>query len=80
VFKKRDFGVYFCDPHSPWQRGSVEAVNGILRRWFPKGTNFDEVTKQRVMEVQEFYNNRPMKTLGYKTPYEVWNEQEVKAA
>lgn len=77
VFKQRDFGVYFCDPHSPWQRGSVEAINGILRRWFPKGTNFDEVSEERIKEVENLYNTRPMKVLNYNTPLEVWNQNKL---
>lgn len=73
VFKEREFMVYYCDPHSPWQRGTVEAVNGIIRRWFPKGTNFDHVIRERVAEVEALYNSRPMKVLEGKTPTQVWN-------
>lgn len=66
--------VYFCDPHSPWQRGSNENTNGLIRQYFPKGTDFSEVTDEEVFEVQGKLNNRPRKTLGWKTPREVYTE------
>ena len=74
VFKDSDFKVYFTDPHSPWQRGSVEAIIGILRRWFPKGTNFDYATEERVREVEWLFNNRPMAVLGNRKPVDVFNK------
>lgn len=66
--------VYFCDPHSPWQRGSNENTNGLIRDFFPKGTKFSEVTDEEVAEMQELLNTRPRKTLGWKTPKEVYLE------
>ena len=74
IFKTNDFKVYFTDPHSPWQRGTVEAIIGILRRWFPKGTNFDDVTEQEVKRVEWLFNNRPMAVLGNKKPVDVFNK------
>ena len=62
--------VYFADPHSPWQRGSNENVNGLIRFFFPKGTNFLEVTQERVDEVVALINNRPRKCLGWLSPLE----------
>jgi len=60
--------VYYCDPHSPWQRGSNENSNGLLRDYFPKGTNLSVHSAERLAQVQEELNNRPRKTLGWLTP------------
>ena len=68
------FGVYFCDPRSPWQRGTNENTNGLLRQFFPKGTDFSEVTDGEVAEVQDLLNGRPRETLGIRTPTEAMSE------
>jgi IS30 family transposase len=60
--------VYFCDPQSPWQRGSNENTNGLLRQYFPKGATFANVTQAELNRVARELNSRPRKTLGYKTP------------
>ena len=64
--------VYFADPYSPWQRGLNENTNGLIRRFYPKGTDFSEVTSDEILRVQNILNNRPRKTLGYNTPREVF--------
>jgi len=60
--------VYFADPHSPWQRGSNEITNGLLRQYFPKGMELETVTLERLVQVAQQLNERPRETLGWKTP------------
>jgi IS30 family transposase len=66
------FKVYFADPYAAWQRGTNENTNGLLRQYFPKGTDFATVTARQVAAAQDALNNRPRKCLGYKTPAEVF--------
>ncbi len=66
--------VYFCDPQSPWQRGSNENTNGLLRQYFPKGATFSQVTQAQLNAVARELNSRPRKTLGYKTPAAIFAE------
>ena len=62
---------FFALPHHPWQRGTNENTNGLLREYFPKGRPFDKIKVAEVKRVYDKLNKRPRKRLGYRTPYEV---------
>ena len=69
-----DMKVYFADAHAPWQRGSNENVNGLIRFFFPRGTDFTKVTDEQLDAVLDLINNRPRKCLGYLSPNEFINK------
>jgi len=62
---------YFADPYASWQRGSNEQINGLIRRYLPKGTDFSKIEKDQIKRIERLINNRPRKCLGFKTPLEV---------
>ena len=61
-------------PHAPWERGANENTNGLIREYFPKGTDFGKVTKAQVDRMTRSMNNRPRRCLGYQTPHEVFEK------
>lgn len=67
--------IYFANPYSSWERGTNENTNGLIRRFFPKGTDFNKITIEQLKQAQFALNNRPRKILGYKTPNEIMNQE-----
>jgi len=70
--KETNIDVYFAHPHSPWERGTNENTNSIVRRFYPKGTDFSKVSETRLKQTQELINDRPRKIHNFYTPNEVF--------
>ena len=73
ITKNTGMKIYFAHPYSSWERGTNENTNGLIRRYLPKGTNFNEIDINQLQIIQEKLNNRPRKIIGYKTPHEMMN-------
>ena len=71
ITKNTGMKIYFAHPYSSWERGTNENTNGLIRRYLPKGTNFNEIDLNKIQFIQEKLNNRPRKIIGYKTPKEM---------
>jgi len=67
--------IYFAHPYSSWERGTNENTNGLIRRYLPKGTDFNLIDKKQLMIIQEKLNNRPRKIIGFKTPNEIMDSE-----
>ena len=72
--KSTQIKVYFAHPHSPWERGTNENTNALIRQFFPKGTDFSKVTLANIKKAQDMLNDRPRKTPGFLTPHEVFRK------
>lgn len=66
--------VFFCDPHSPWQRGTNENTNGLIREFWPKGTDFSNITAKQIAFVQDSLNERPRQTMNWDSPIQRFNQ------
>jgi len=72
--KSTKIQVYFAHPHSPWERGTNENTNDLIRQFFPKGTDFSKVRLASIKKAQDMLNDRPRKTLSFLTPHEVFSK------
>jgi len=79
ISKTLECDYYFCHPYSSWERGLNEYTNGLIRQYIPKGSNFENITQEKIQEIEDKLNHRPRKTLDWRTPYEVFYGVEIAA-
>jgi len=79
VSQALDCAYYFCHPYSSWERGLNEYINGLIRQYIPKGTSFENITPEYIQMIEDKLNNRPRKSLNWKTPNEVFYADEIAA-
>ena len=79
ISKMLNCDYYFCHPYSSWERGLNEYTNGLIRQYIPKGSSFENLTREKIQEIEDKLNHRPRKSLGWKTPYEVFYGMETAA-
>lgn len=80
IAKSLGINIYFAHPYSSWERGLNENTNGLIRQYIKKGSSFEGITPERIKFIEDRLNNRPRKTLGYRTPNEVYKEAMMRAA
>jgi transposase, IS30 family len=80
IAKSLGIDIYFAHPYSSWERGLNENTNGLIRQYIKKGSSFEGITPERIKFIEDRLNNRPRKTLGYRTPNEVYKEAMMRAA
>ena len=67
--------VYFAAPHAPWQKGAIENINGLIRQYIPNGTDFKQVSQQKISAIQDRINRRPREKINFSTPMECFYEK-----
>ena len=72
---RSDNGKEFANPYSPWQRGANENLKGLIRQYISKSASFEEISDERIIEIQEKLNNRPRKRCNFKTPNYMFNQK-----
>ena len=75
--KRLNMSIFFCDPRSPWQRGSNENANGLIREYLPKGTDLSQVSQAQLKAIEVALNTRPRRILDFQTPEEVFSDLKL---
>ncbi|MGQ4004653.1 IS30 family transposase [Francisellaceae bacterium CB52] len=79
ISKALDIDIYFADPYSSWQHGTNENTNGLIRQFFPNSMKLNDISEEQAKKVEQLLNNRPRKSLGFKTPLEVESRNKIVA-